>query len=370
MTETGVLAVRGPRPVLGHIARWAGLRPLPAARFGQIGLLVGVLAAVWLTEDTLRGAVIGSLLLGAVLCTDAIGAESLRAHRDALDAWLAVVLRHLREYAVYGGLALGGALAGVPHAWAWAAGALVAHALRASVGSARAARPETTGPDLPPLFGGIGPGRGERTSADRSFTTELLGGAPGDARTLELPDDVAEGVTVFGGSAATAEPYGDEVEGVRVLGRWADGAGPDAAPSGGAGPDGESAEQDPGSATIRIRTAPDSRGGGLDPISVADLAPGAETARSRAAAAADRCEQQGTAPPPAADPQGTGATRVAGSSRRPDLIRRITAFAQPERCLVVAATVTIWDVRVTFIALTVGCVLATVGDLSIQDATR
>ncbi|GAA1110081.1 hypothetical protein GCM10009605_50720 [Nocardiopsis composta] len=163
------------RAAAGAAAR-AELTPAAVTR---IGAVLGVLAALWFSSGDLRGAVAGSVLLGAVLFCDEVRDVRAGPRQDALADWLDVVLGRLREYAVYAGLAIGGVLAGAEDAWAWAAGALIAHALRDTAiasGTAGAAAP---GPAAPrrrewssAVLGGLDP---ERPPADPDFTRELLG---------------------------------------------------------------------------------------------------------------------------------------------------------------------------------------------------
>ncbi|MDA2805469.1 hypothetical protein [Nocardiopsis suaedae] len=155
---------------------------MTSAVLTRIAPVAAVLAAVWFSAGDTRGALVGSALLGAVLVADRVRAAAAAGRRDALEEWLAVVLGRLGEYAVYAGLAVGGALAGEDEAWAWAAGALIALALRDSVleGEGRRAAP------VPPAAGVPAPREGsplarlpgmetvpERT--DPGLADELLG---------------------------------------------------------------------------------------------------------------------------------------------------------------------------------------------------
>ncbi|GAB3485947.1 hypothetical protein [Nocardiopsis coralliicola] len=116
-------------------AAWTPVRLAPptAAVPVQVGAVLAVLAAVWFAGGDLRGAIAGSALLGAVLAADAVRDHSVP---DAYSGWLATALGRLREYAVYAGLAVGGTASGVEDAWAWGAGALIAHALRDTAATA------------------------------------------------------------------------------------------------------------------------------------------------------------------------------------------------------------------------------------------
>ncbi|WP_017618798.1 hypothetical protein, partial [Nocardiopsis gilva] len=175
-------------------ARWARRAHLTPSGLGRIGLVLTVPAAVWFTEPGPRGALIGSLFLAAALCTDAVAGELVGERRDALEAWLTAMLSRLREYIVYLGLAIAGTLSGVPDAWGWAAGTLIAVALRDSVVAAHRARPDLSGPPqgvvvpAQPRGGGcvsvslidaVDPSgtTADRSPSDPTLTAELFGTA-------------------------------------------------------------------------------------------------------------------------------------------------------------------------------------------------
>ncbi|PWV44937.1 hypothetical protein [Nocardiopsis sp. L17-MgMaSL7] len=112
----------------------------------RISLVAAVGAAVWFSRADPVGAVAGSALLGLILCCDAVR-DRMRAHRrDALTLWTVSMVAQLREYAVYVGLAFGAAAAGFASAWGWAAGALIALALRDALLVARSAPPAPSNP--------------------------------------------------------------------------------------------------------------------------------------------------------------------------------------------------------------------------------
>ncbi|GAA4914181.1 hypothetical protein [Streptomonospora salina] len=282
----------------------------------RTGLVLAVAAAVWFTDGSLRGAVVGSLLLGAVITTDLLAVRLRGGRRDRLDLWLALVLGRLREYIVYAGLAVGGTAAGVPDAWAWAAGALIALALRDSVAAARGAdvgRPEWTPESgLPRPIEAVDPSRPPDDGApgDASLTAELLGDPDPPSAT---------------GGDGRNESTGGAFSGIRTV--------PKGAPW-------------PGWSAARAET------------------PGAPPGPGRGA--------DGSAAPP-----GTGATGGdgplaggSGTAGRPGarpraaLLARVAAFPQAARFGTVALTITIWDTRVTFIALIVGCAFAATAELT------
>src|SRR5699024_3158645 len=70
---------------------------------------------------------------------DAVRSHMETGRRDALTLWLATMLDQLCEYIVYIGLVLGAVSAGFVGVWGWAAGALIALALRDSLLIARSA---------------------------------------------------------------------------------------------------------------------------------------------------------------------------------------------------------------------------------------
>ncbi|MDA8370087.1 MAG: hypothetical protein M0026_09465 [Nocardiopsaceae bacterium] len=308
MADVGAFTGHGSGWFAGPVAKWARHARLTPVLLSRIALLLALCAALWFTEGRLRGALTGSLLLAAVVFTDAVAAE-LRRHggRDALEVWLAAVLSRLREYTVYAGLAIGGAVTGVPDAWAWASGALIALALHDTVVAARGA-PAGTGPEPPgarngPLPGARGspidavdPSRAaDRSPSDPSLTAELFGAAEEDT-------------DADTGSGTHREP-------------------------------------------IRIRTMP----------TVGEV-PGWEKGRQRALRALRGQKRR--------------AQRTRGSGKalpRVPLMSGLPVFPQAGRFAVVALTITIWDTRVTFIALIVGCALAVSSELiehPARDAAR
>ncbi|MUL39721.1 hypothetical protein FZ103_00760 [Streptomonospora sp. PA3] len=278
----------------------------------QVGTVLAAAAAIWFTEAGLRGAVCGSLLLGAVLGSDLLARRLRGGRRDRLDVWLALVLGRLREYVVFAGLAIGGTAAGVADAWAWAAGALIALALRDSVAAARradAGEPEWTPESgLPRPIDAVDPSRhpDDASAGDASLTAELLGRPPGGCDDGGAPDGdpgapsdirtVPKGAPWPGWSEGRAEILGDGPAGPE-----------DSVPAAAEGP--------------------------------ADVADGGERPADRA----------GTDRPPSA---------------RASRLLRLAAFPQGARFAVVALTITIWDARVTFIALIVGCALAVTAELA------
>ncbi|WP_147280066.1 hypothetical protein [Marinitenerispora sediminis] len=306
--EPGLVAARVLRPASRAFARWAARTSVTPSALSRAGLLVGVLAALWFTEGGPRGAVVGTLLLGAALLTDTV-AEELDARRTALDAWLAVVLVRLREYAVYAGLAAGGAAAGVAGAWTWAAGALIAHAMVEAVASARAARPGRRDPGADTAV----PGSAERRPAALIETVDPsrppAGPAAGDPGLL----DELLGTAAPEPAHRRSDPHG----------RWertrrARAAGP----------------RDPSRRTAPRDGRPAARPDRVDEPQPPHLAGRPAPARS-ASGAPDRTRRS-----------------------RAGALRRLLAFGPAERFVVIGGTLLICNVKVTFLALIVGSALA------------
>lgn len=224
------------------IARMLESRYVTRSGVTRVSILVAVIAAVWFSRIDLTGALLGSFFLGLVLFCDAIRSR-MRAHRhDALTLWAVSMAVQFREYVVYVGLAFGAAAAGYASAWGWAAGALIALALRDALFVARSAPP-----------------------------------APSPVRPLSLP--------------IQRRPGG--LGGVKVP-----------------------PPRDEGTGVVNMRTE----------------APGAVS-------------EPGDAPNPS------------------QWVRHITAFGQPSRFLVIAVAVTVWDARLAFVSLIIGCAVAITGEL-------
>ncbi|CAM3633678.1 hypothetical protein [Nocardiopsis rhodophaea] len=261
----------------GRLARRAHLTP---SALGRIGLVLTVPAAVWFTEPGPRGALIGSLFLAAALFTDAVAEELAGEQRDALETWLTAMLARLREYIVYLGLAIAGTLSGVPDAWGWSAGALIAVALRDSVVAARRARPDLSGPPQAVNVPAQRRGGGGASPIDAVD--------PSGAAADRSPSDPELTAKLFGTAAASGDGGSGTGQGER----------PQRRPR-------------PGGA----RSAPDAPAG------------------------------------------------MSADSALPAAVRRLLAFPQAARFATVALTITIWDPRVTFIALIVGCGVAVTAEV-------
>lgn len=130
-------------------ARMLERRHVTRSGVTRISVLVAVAAAVWFSRADLVGALAGSALLGLVLFCDAVRSRMRANRRDALTVWAASMAAQLREYAVYVGLAFGAVAAGSAGAWGWAAGALIALAMRDALLVARSAPAVPSGPPGP-----------------------------------------------------------------------------------------------------------------------------------------------------------------------------------------------------------------------------
>ncbi|WP_026118946.1 hypothetical protein [Nocardiopsis ganjiahuensis] len=130
-------------------ARMLERRRVTRSGVTRISVVAAVAAAVWFSRVDLVGALAGSALLGLVLFCDAVRSRMRANRRDALTVWTASMAAQLREYIVYVGLAFGAAAAGFASAWGWAAGALIALALRDALLVARSAPPASS--NLKPL---------------------------------------------------------------------------------------------------------------------------------------------------------------------------------------------------------------------------
>ncbi|MFD3688068.1 hypothetical protein ACFWTE_24995 [Nocardiopsis sp. NPDC058631] len=237
-------------------ARMLERRCVTRAGVTRIGVLGAVGGAVWFSRADMVGGLAGSAFLASALFCDAVRTRMHAGRRDALTRWLVAMLSQLREYVVYLGLAVGAVLADLGGAWGWAAGALVALALRDSLLVSHAA-PSAASP-------GQNMKRAALSSQERAGG--LLGGLV-PRRPSRDPSDSDPALTG------------------RLLG------------------------------------------------------------------------------PPAAT-AGPAARRVPGSAQAPpSLARRLMAFSQPTRFLVIAVTATLWDARVAFVTLIVGCTVAVTGEL-------
>lgn len=246
-------------------ARFLERRHVTRAGMSRIAVMVSVGAAVWFTRPDTIGGLAGSAFLVAVLFCDSVRERIRVGRHDALTLWLAAMLSQLREYIVYLGLAVGAVLAGIGGAWGWAAGALVALALRDALLVAREAPPAP------------------RPQVRRGRGAGAATGAPAAAGLVPRPATGGhdrDGVAAQPGHRPAVRP------------------GPRPAPE--AGPQGAAGHR------------------------------------------------------PAAPPEPADRRRAPAA----DLARRLLVFPQPVRFLAIAVTATLWDPRISFVTLIVGCAIA------------
>jgi phosphatidylglycerophosphate synthase len=171
-------------PYSRHLARWAAERGLTPNQVTVASLLVGVVAAVAFGVGDRAGLVVGALLLQASFALDCVDGELARYARifSALGGWLDASFDRLKEYAVYAGLAIGGARSG-DDVWLLAACALALQVVRHAVDFGFATRhaDRAAAPPLPfdrpsDATGARGPSTGgvARLSAATTRTRALM----------------------------------------------------------------------------------------------------------------------------------------------------------------------------------------------------
>lgn len=197
-------------------ARMLERRRVTRSGMTRISVFATVAAAIWFSQAGTVGALVGSAFLAAVLFCDATRARMRANRRDALTLWLAAMLSQLREYTVYLGLALGAVSAGINGAWGWAAGALIALALRDSLLVARAAPAAVR---AAPVSARRAPPAQRRPS---DFLQSLV---PFPPEGMRKSDEQLAGRLLGPGSRGAGEPD----EGTRAAGDGAQAGGPAAA---------------------------------------------------------------------------------------------------------------------------------------------
>ncbi|WP_435107553.1 hypothetical protein [Nocardiopsis synnemataformans] len=324
-------------------ARMLERRHVTRAGVARISVLGAVGAAVWFSRADTVGGLAGSAFLGAVLFCDAVRERMRADRRDALTLWLVAMLSQLREYAVYLGLAAGAVAAGTGGAWGWAAGALVALALRDSLlasGSAPADPGQGSGRRRPPpsaqrpaggLLGGLAPRPPQESrTSDPGLTARLFGAT------------VVDGTT--GGSRPTRAPAGASANGTAVNGPAVNGIRANGAEVNGAEVNGAVRRGAPLYGSSEEGTSPNG-------VSPNGTSPNGASAGDRADGRTD-------------DRTDDRATDGRVDRPVPSPLRRITDFPQPVRFLAIAVTATLWDARVAFVTLVVGCVVAATAQLA------
>jgi phosphatidylglycerophosphate synthase len=109
-------------PYSKHIARWAARRGLAPNAVTIVSLAIGLLAAAAFATGQRAGLIAGAVLLQVAFTLDCVDGQLARYTRtfSAFGGWLDAILDRTKEYAVYAGLAIGGA----GDVWILAAGAL------------------------------------------------------------------------------------------------------------------------------------------------------------------------------------------------------------------------------------------------------
>jgi hypothetical protein len=127
-------------PYSKYIARWAARRGLTPNQVTVVSLAIGMVAAAAFATGSRAGLVAGAVLLQIAFTADCVDGQLARYTRTftSFGAWLDSIFDRTKEYAVYGGLAIGAAHAGDP-VWLLAGAALtlqtVRHALDFSHGA-------------------------------------------------------------------------------------------------------------------------------------------------------------------------------------------------------------------------------------------
>jgi phosphatidylglycerophosphate synthase len=118
-------------PYSKYIARWAARRGLTPNQVTTTSLLLGALAAAAFATGERWGLIAGAVLLQVAFTTDCVDGQLARFTRTftPLGAWLDSTFDRLKEYLVFGGLALGAAHAGDP-VWTLAGAALALQTVR------------------------------------------------------------------------------------------------------------------------------------------------------------------------------------------------------------------------------------------------
>ena len=103
-------------PYSKYIARWAAHRGFTPNQITTVSVLIGFVAAAAFATGERWGLVAGAVLLQIAFTTDCVDGQLARYTRtfSKLGAWLDSVFDRTKEYAVFGGLAIGASQAGDP----------------------------------------------------------------------------------------------------------------------------------------------------------------------------------------------------------------------------------------------------------------
>jgi phosphatidylglycerophosphate synthase len=118
-------------PYSKYIARWSAHRGFTPNQITTLSVLIGFAAAAAFATGERWGLVTGAILLQIAFTTDCVDGQLARYTRtfSKLGAWLDSIFDRTKEYAVFGGLAIGAASAGDP-VWLLAAMALTLQTVR------------------------------------------------------------------------------------------------------------------------------------------------------------------------------------------------------------------------------------------------
>ena len=118
-------------PYSKYIARWAARRGFTPNQITTLSVLIGFVAAAAFATGERWGLVAGAVLLQIAFTTDCVDGQLARYTRtfSKLGAWLDSIFDRTKEYAVFGGLAVGASQAGDP-VWLLAGMALTLQTVR------------------------------------------------------------------------------------------------------------------------------------------------------------------------------------------------------------------------------------------------
>jgi phosphatidylglycerophosphate synthase len=118
-------------PYSKYIARWAARRGFTPNQITTLSVLIGFAAAAAFATGERWGLITGAVLLQIAFTTDCVDGQLARYTRtfSKLGAWLDSIFDRTKEYAVFGGLAIGAAGAGDP-VWLLAGMALTLQTVR------------------------------------------------------------------------------------------------------------------------------------------------------------------------------------------------------------------------------------------------
>jgi phosphatidylglycerophosphate synthase len=140
-------------PYSKYIARWAARRGVTPNQVTVLSLAIGIVAAAAFATGERWGLIAGAVLLQVAFTADCVDGQLARytGNFSALGGWLDAVCDRTKEYAVYAGLAIGGA-----DVWVLACAALILQTFRhlsdfSFTGNAE----ETAGENGSPLAGRV-----------------------------------------------------------------------------------------------------------------------------------------------------------------------------------------------------------------------